>query len=90
MKTILAVALMAVLAAGVIAPALDAYAMKADNSNKLTPKSFGEKTKNKIASHDKTMKSGFESIRKEQVKTFKKISEEYNAKLTLKNLYRLG
>ena len=92
MKTILAISIMAILATGVIAPALqDAYAVKADNSEKLSPKSFGEKTKYKISSESKAhQKAGFESIKKEQVKSFKKIVAENNAKELFKNIYRLG
>ena len=84
---------MAILATGVMAPALqDAYALKADNSNKLTPKAFGEKTKSKINQDDsqKTHTSGFEGIKKEQAKTFKKIASEYKAKQLFQNIYRLG
>ena len=81
---------MTILATGIIAPAIqDAYALKtADNSNKLSPKSFGEKTKGKFFSNDSTQKSGFESIKKEEVKSYKKIFAEYKAKQILKQLYR--
>ncbi len=83
---------MAILATGVIAPALqDAYAVKADKVSQLSPKSFGEKTKAKLqVDNNKTQKSGFESIKKEEVKTFKKIASEYTAKQLLKKLYRMG
>ena len=84
---------MTILVTGLIAPALqDAYALKADTSNKLGPKAFGEKTKSKMTSDDsqKTHKSGFESVKKEQTKTFKKIISDDRAKQIFKNLYRLG
>ena len=95
MKTILAISIMAILATGVIAPSLqDAYAYptKADYSDKLKAKSYGVKTKDKIPFHDShTVKHDkFESVKKEQVKTYKKIVAEYNAKQILKNLYKLG
>ena len=93
MKTILAISIMAVLATGVIAPSLqEAYALKADTFNKMGPKAFGEKTKNKTFSSEleKTHKSGFESIKKEQIKTFKKIAADYKAKQLFKSIYRLG
>ncbi len=90
MKTILVVSLMAILISGVIAPALqEAYALKADTSKKLSPKSFGEKTKNKMSFSEKVKNSGYDSI-KEQLKTFKKISEEHKAKKLLLTLYKLG
>lgn len=74
---------------GVIAPALqEAYALKSDIASKLAPKAFGEKTKNKIS--EKTYKSEVQTIKKEQVKSFKKIDAEYKAKQILKSLYRLG
>jgi len=80
---------MAILATGIVAPAIqDAFALKADTSNKLSPKAFGEKTKNKLQLTQSTHKSGFESIKKEEVKAYKKISAEYKAKQLLKQLYR--
>ena len=80
---------MAILATGTLAPVLqDAYALKADTSNKLSPKAYGEKTKNKLQFIQSTHKSGFESIKKEEVKAYKKISAEYKAKQLLKQLYR--
>ena len=91
MKTIFAISIMAILATGVMAPALqDAYALKA-SSEKLSPKSFGEKTKYKITfEKSPTQKSGFESLKKEEAKTLKKISAELSAKQILKNIYRQG
>ena len=93
MKTILAISLMTILAVGVIAPALqDAYALKADNSKKLSPKSFGDKTKIKMTSDDSQInhKSSFDFVKKEQVKTFKKNISADNAKQIFKNIYRIG
>lgn len=92
MKTILAISIMTILATGVLAPALqDAYALKADNSAKLSPKSFGEKTKYKISSESNVQqKQGFEPIKKEPVKYFKKIVAETSAKELMKKIYRLG
>ena len=82
---------MAILATGVIAPALqDAYALKSDIASKLAPKAFGEKTKSKLSDSEKTYKNGSQTIKKEQIKSFKKIDAEYKAKQTLKSLYRLG
>ena len=91
--TILAISIMAVLATGVIAPSLqDAYALKADTSNKLSPKSFGEKTKTKLNAEEnqKTQKFGFEGIKKEQTKNFKKIIEQFKAKNLMKSIYGLA
>lgn len=91
MKTILAISVMAVLATGVIVPSFqDAYALatKADKE-KLSPKAFGDKTKTKLQYADSTHKTGFESVKKEQVKTFKKIAAEDKAKELLKQLYGL-
>ena len=91
MKTVLAVSLMTILAVGVIAPALnEAYALKADNSSKLSPKSFGDKTKIKIANLEHPGKSGFELIKKQEMNSFKKIAAEYKAKQIMKSLYKLG
>ncbi|MGY5149677.1 MAG: hypothetical protein ACW9W3_06410 [Candidatus Nitrosopumilus sp. bin_68KS] len=92
MNTILAISLMAILATGVLSPVLqDAYALKADNSEKLSPKSFGNKTKMKmIDESQKLQNSSFDSIKKEQTKTFKKIVAADNAKQIFKNIYRLG
>ena len=46
MRTILALSVVAVLATAVIVPAFhdEAYALKADNSEKLSPKAYGQKT----------------------------------------------
>lgn len=90
MKTILAITIMAILVTGVIAPAFqDAFALKSDISKKLPPKAFGEKTKSKSFSKESTHKSGFESVKKEDAKTLKKISAELKAKEILKKLYRM-
>ena len=95
MKTVLVVSIMTILVTGVVVPALHnayAYPLKADNSEKLKPKSFGVKTKDKILSDNSGIikQNNFESIKKEQVKTFKKIVAEYNAKQILKSIYNLG
>jgi len=95
MKTILAISAMAILAMGMIAPALQdvhAYPTKADYSDKLKAKSYGVKTKDKMSSYDSKSinHSEFVSVKKEQVKTYKKIVAEYGAKQILKNLYKLG
>lgn len=95
MKTLLTLSIITILAAGVIAPALhDAYAYptKADNSEKLKVKSFGVKTKDKIPHYDlnSIKQNDYDSIKKEQVKIYKKIAAEYSAKQLLKNLYKLG
>jgi len=95
MKTILAISAMTILAMGMIAPALqDAYASptKADYSDKLKAKSYGVKTQDKMSSQDsKFINHGeFGTIKKEEVKTYKKIVAEYSAKQILKNLYKLG
>ena len=95
-KTVLAVSVMAILATGAIAPVLQdahAHAQKAQlSAEKLKAKSYGLKTKDKISFNDsKQMKQNdFESIKKEQVKAYKKIVAEYSAKQILKNLYKLG
>ena len=91
MKTVLAITMMSILATGVIAPALqDAYALKADNSEKLSPKSFGEKTKKKMSKETpKTHKIG-DDVKKEQTKTFKKLIAADNAKQIFKNIYKVG
>ena len=95
-KTVLAVSVMAILAAGIIAPALqDAYAypQKAQfSAEKLKAKSFGIKTINKIPldEKDKAIHNSFGTIKNEQIKTYKKVVAEYNAKQILKNLYNLG
>ncbi len=86
---------MTILATGVIAPSLsDAYAQptKADYSDKLKAKSYGVKTKDKtpLQNSPKIIHDEFGSIKKEQVKTYKKIVAEYSAKQILKNLYKLG
>jgi len=89
MKTILAISLMTILVTGVLAPALqDAYALKADTSKKLSPKSYGEKTKNKIPYSEKAKNPGSDPIKIGQEKTFKKISAQNNAKKPLKNPYK--
>ncbi|NND86832.1 MAG: hypothetical protein HKM23_05865 [Nitrosopumilus sp.] len=85
---------MTILGTGVTSHALvDAYAYptKADNSEKLKAKSFGLKTKDKIPFSDphNTKQNLFDSVKKEQVKTYKKIIAEYNAKQLLKDLYKL-
>ncbi|WP_428325657.1 hypothetical protein [Nitrosopumilus sp.] len=47
MKTILTLSIMAILATGVTAPALqEAFAFKANTSEKLSPKAYGQKTIN--------------------------------------------
>lgn len=86
MKTIFALSIMAILATGAIVPALqEAYA--------VAPSSHGEKTKLKMPNTDnesKTHKGGFEGVKKESVKTFKKATENSKALEIFKNLYRLG
>ena len=95
-KTTLAVSAIAILAAMMIAPALqDAYAypQKAQfSAEKLKAKSFGVKTTDKIPADEKNIAkhNSFGEIKKEQIKTYKKIVAEYNAKQVLKNLYNLG
>lgn len=60
MKTISAISLMAILVTAAVMPGLqDAFAIKADTSDRLAPKSYGEKTLAKLAA------SGIK-----QVKTF--------------------
>ena len=85
---------MTILATGVIAPSLnDAFAQttKADYSDKLKAKSYGVKTKDKIPfQNSPKIHDEFGSIKKEQVKAYKKIVAEYGAKQILKNLYKLG
>jgi len=95
MKTILAISAMMILATGVLVPSLQdafAYSTKADYSDKLKAKSYGVKTKDKIPFHDShTIKhDDFGSLKKEQVKTYKKIVAEYGAKQLLKSLYKIG
>ena len=92
MKTILAISVMSILATGVVAPALqDAYAAKADNSEKLSPKSFGEKTKKKMVKESpKSHKIGFDSVKPEQAKSFKKLIAANDATQLFKNLYKIG
>ena len=91
---IFAISLMAILATGVLAPAVqEAYALKADNSQKLSPKAYGEKTKTKMTTADDSQnkqKSGFDTVKKEQAKNYKKIAAEYKAKQLIKDIYRLG
>ena len=91
MKTVLAITMMTILVTGVIAPVLqDAFALKSDSSEKLSPKSFGEKTKKKMSKETpKTHKIGSD-INKEQTKTFKKLIAADNAKQIFKKLYRIG
>ena len=91
MKTILATTLMAILVTGVVAPALqDAYALKkADNSEKLSPKAYGQKTKGKFnTSEATTQKTGFDSEKKEQFRTEKKLAEQKKAQELVQKLYR--
>ena len=95
MKTILGISLMAILATSLSATALqDAYAypVKADNSEKLKPKSFGVKIKDKIPVIDSqnTKQNNFEGIKPQEVKDYKKIFAEAYAKQALKKLYKLG
>lgn len=86
MKTILALSIMAILATGAMVPALqEAYA--------AAPSSHGEKTKLKMSNTDnepKTHKGNFDGVKKESIKTTKKISENERALQIFKNLYRLG
>jgi len=93
-KTILAVSVMVILVTGVIVPALqDAYAypQKAQlSAEKLKAKSFGSKTINKIPLDEHNAKHSFGVLKNEQIKTYKKIVAEYNAKQILKNTYNLG
>ena len=86
---------MVILVTGVIAPALqDAYAypVKADNSEKLKPKSFGVKIKDKMPVTDSQniKQNSFDGIKQEEVKAYKKIFAEAYAKQALKKLYKLG
>ena len=92
MKTILTITVMAILATGVLAPAFhDAYALKADNSQKLAPKAFGEKTKSKMPNGDSKHKSGFESLKKEEIIAFKKAQAQQKAlEIIQQKYYRLG
>jgi len=94
MKTILGISLMAILVTGLIALTLQeahAYPVKADNSEKLKPKSFGVKIKDKMPAMDsQNIKHNiFDGIKKE-VKAYKKIYAEAYAKQALKKLYKLG
>ena len=77
---------MAILVTGAVVPALpEVYA--------AAPNSHGEKTKLKMPNTDnepKTHKGGFDGLKKESVKTFKKVSENNKALEIFKNLYRLG
>ncbi|MBS3922457.1 MAG: hypothetical protein KGZ37_04820 [Nitrosarchaeum sp.] len=95
MKTILGISLMTILISGLIAPTLQeahAYPVKADNSEKLKPKSFGVKIKDKIPVTDsQNIKHNiFDGIKQEEVKAYKKIYAEAYAKQVLKKLYKLG
>lgn len=86
---------MAILATGLSATALqDAYAypIKADNSEKLKPKAFGVKIKDKLPAMDsQNIKHNiFDGIKHEEVKAYKKIYAEAYAKQALKKLYKLG
>jgi len=95
MKTILGISLMAILVTGLTAPTLQeahAYQVKADNSEKLKPKSFGVKIKDKIPVIDSqnTKQNNFEGIKPQEVKDYKKILAEAYAKQALKKLYKLG
>ncbi|MHA7648053.1 hypothetical protein [Nitrosopumilus sp. S4] len=96
MKTMMAISVMTILAAGMITPVLQdvyAYPTKAQLSDeKLKAKSYGVKTKDKIPFNDPhTLKhDAFGNVKKEEVKTYKKIVEQYKAKQILKNLYKLG
>jgi hypothetical protein len=95
MKIILGISLMAILVTGVITPALqDAYAypVKADNSEKLKPKSFGVKIKDKMPLTDSQniKQNSFDGIKQEEVKAYKKIFVEAYVKQALKKLYKLG
>ncbi len=89
MKTILAITVMTILLAGTIAPVLDAFALKsADTFDRLSPKSFGKKTTTKMNADDFVKKDSFD-LKKEQVKQYKKIIAEYNAKQLAKKLYNI-
>ena len=86
---------MAILVTGLTAPTLQeahAYQVKADNSEKLKPKSFGVKIKDKIPVIDsQNIKHNiFDGVKKEEVKTYKKIVAEAYAKQAFKKLYKLG
>jgi len=86
---------MTILISGLIAPTLQeahAYPVKADNSEKLKPKSFGVKIKDKIPVTDsQNIKHNiFDGIKQEEVKAYKKIYAEAYAKQVLKKLYKLG
>ena len=84
--TILAVSIMAILATGVIAPALqEAYA--------AAPGYHGEKTKLRMPntdSYSKTQQGEFDGIKKETVKINKKTIENHKALQIIKSLYNLG
>ena len=86
---------MAILATGLLSPALQeayAYPVKADNSEKLKPKSFGSKIKDKMQLTDSQniKQNSFNGIKQEEVKAYKKIFAEAYAKQDLKKLYKLG
>ena len=86
---------MAILVTGLIVPALQdvyAYPVKADNSEKLKPKSFGVKIKDKMPFTDsqKIKQNNFDGIKQEEVKAYKKIVAEAYAKQAFKKLYKLG
>lgn len=90
MKTILAITVMTILLAGIIAPVLDAFALKsADTSDRLSPKSFGKKTIAKMNVDDFKVKKDSFDLKKEQIKQYKKVIAEYNAKHLAKKLYNI-
>ena len=93
-KAIFTVSLMAILATGVIAPALqEAYALKADNSEKLSPKAFGKKTIVKMNSDgtEKKHTDDKKPLKKQMVKDIRKQQENQRATEFMKTYYwKLG
>ena len=86
---------MTILVTDLIAPTLQeahAYPVIADNSEKLKPKSFGVKIKDKVPLTDSQniKQNSFDGIKQEEVKAYKKIFAEAYAKQALKKLYKLG
>ena len=89
-------AVIAVLATALVLPHVgnaDAATVE-DGRKQLSPKSFGAKnalTVSSISDSDSTHKAGLDTVKKEQVKTFKKVSEQYKALDFAKKYYvKLG
>ena len=96
MKKNISFAVIAVLATALVLPhvgSADAATVE-DGRKQLSPKSFGAKntmTVSSINDSDSTHKAGLDTVKKEQVKTFKKVSEQYKALDFAKKYYvKLG